>query len=385
MKIAILKESLYFGGTERSAVNVSKILDEKHQVFMAVYDASQTKYGYGGTLVDFGLPAKQSVFAKIANNCLRIYRYEKLIRKEKIQLLYEFISINNPISRIRHKNITRIISARDFSVLREFVQRFHKCLQASDGMICNSNYLREFYLSKYPEDKEKVFTVYNIIDREEILRQAKEDVEPEFTAFLEKHPKTVVSVGRFCKGKGFEYLMESVAKARETDENLGLVLVGDGAYLGRYEEHIRRFGLETHIYMTGFQKNPYKYMARGSCYALSSLNEGFPNVLAEAMALGLPVIATNCYSGPAEILRNDGDYEAVSDVYQLCDYGIITPCFEASDRENAVSQMAKAIVDLLGDGNLMKKYSALAAERAACFSAEVAAERLEEIFNLLMK
>lgn len=385
MQIVILKESLCLGGTERSAANISRALAQTHDVTVAVYDGSKTVYSHGGELVDFHLPPKNNILAKVLNNILRKNKCQKLVKERKIDVLYQFTSISNPLTYWKEKNCKKVISARDFRAMQEEHGKYRKALANSDGMICNSNYLREFYLSEYPEDKEKVFTVYNIIDCEEIRRQAKESVEPEFEAFLERHPQTVVSVGRFCKEKGFEYLMESLAKARETNENLGFVLVGDGTYLDKYQEVIARFGLGEHIYMTGFQENPYKYMARCSCYVLSSLSEGFPNVLAEAMALGLPVIATNCYSGPAEILRNDGDYEAVFDTYQLCDYGVIVPRFGENDHENAIVQMAKAMLDLLNDESLMKKYSALAAERAACFSSEFAADKLDEIFDLLMK
>lgn len=385
LRICVLKESLCIGGTERSAANISRALAQTHDVTFAVYDGSKTVYPYGGELVDFRLPPRGNVFAKALNNVLRKNKCSKLVKERKIDVLYQFTVISNPLTCWKEKNCKKVISARDFSVMKKKHGEYRKALKNSDGMVCNSNYLREFYLSKYPEDEGKVFTVYNIIDRDEIALQAKESVEPEFEVFLEKHPQTVVSVGRFCKEKGFEYLIESLAKARETEEGLGLVLVGDGTYLDRYEEVIRRFGLEDHIYMTGFQKNPYKYMARCSCFVLSSLSEGFPNVLAEAMALGHPVIATNCYSGPAEILRGDGDYAGVTDRYQLCDYGVITPRFGEEHHENAVFQMAKAILDLLSDETLKEKYSALAEERAAHFSPEAALDKINGIFAFLIR
>lgn len=385
MRIAILKESLCLGGTERSAANISKILDKNHQVFMAVYDGTQTQYSYAGTLVDFGLPAKNNVLAKIVNNLLRIYRYQKLIKKEKIQLLYEFISINNPISTMRHKNQIRIISARDFSVLCEFTQRFHKCLQAADGMICNSEYSKKFYLSEHPEHADRVFALHNYINLEEINLQSQETVEDGYLSFLETHPQTIVSVGRFCKEKGFEYLIESFARARRKNEQLGLVLIGDGDYQNRYRQQIERLGLQDHIYLTGFQKNPYKYMAKCSLFVLSSLSEGFPNVLAEAMALGLPVIAANCRSGPAEILRKDCDYTAVTDTWQACDYGIITPEMTDGDNSVPIQQMTFAILELLGNPEKMRDYGKQARLRAEDFSFETTQQKLELILDKLVK
>jgi glycosyltransferase involved in cell wall biosynthesis len=118
---------------------------------------------------------------------------------------------------------------------------------------------------------------------------------------------------------------------------------------------------------------------------LSSLSEGFPNVLAEAMALGLPVIATNCRSGPAEILRKDCDYEAVTDTYAECDYGILTPEMTDGYNQNAISQLAAAISALMGDPEKRKTYGALAKERAGDFSSQAMKTKLEEIFCELQR
>lgn len=384
MRIGILKESLCIGGTERSAANTSKILSTEHEVYVALYDASDIKYSFGGKLVDFYLPAKNKLLYKIANNIFRILKYKSLIKKEKLDLLYEFISINNPISRIKHKSAIRIISSRDFSVLSTNTERFNQCLSNADAMICNSQYLREFFITKHPEQKEKVFTVYNYIDINEIQEQSLEDTDDEFKDFLARHSETIVSVGRFCKEKGFEYLIESFALSRKHN-NVGLVLVGDGDYRSKYQAVIDKYDLASHVFFTGFQKNPYKYMKSCSVFVLSSLSEGFPNVLAEAMALGLPVIATNCFSGPAEILRKDSDYYAVKDKYTESDFGIITPTLNTEDKSNAILELSNAISNIVSDQKLRTKYAELAIQRAKVFSEEAMRIRLNEIFNTLAK
>lgn len=384
MRIGILKESLCIGGTERSAANTSKILSAEHEVYVALYDASDIKYSFGGKLVDFNLPAKNNLLYKIANNIFRILKYKSLIKKEKLDLLYEFISINNPISRIKHKSAIRIISSRDFSVLSTNTERFNQCLSNADAMICNSQYLREFFITKHPEQKEKVFTVYNYIDINEIQEQSLEDTDDEFKDFLARHSETIVSVGRFCKEKGFEYLIESFALSRKHN-NVGLVLVGDGDYKSKYQAVIDEYELASHVFFTGFQKNPYKYMKSCSVFVLSSLSEGFPNVLAEALALGLPVIATNCFSGPAEILRKDSDYYAVKDKYTESDFGIITPTLNTDDKSNAILELSNAISNLVSDQKLRTKYAELAIQRAKVFSEEAMRIRLNEIFNTLAK
>ena len=169
-------------------------------------------------------------------------------------------------------------------------------------------------------------------------------------------------------------------------QSLFLILVGDGVeYRSKYYTVIEKFGIKEHVYFTGFQKNPYKYMAKCSCFVLSSLSEGFPNVLAEAMTLGLPVIATNCLSGPAEILRKDNNYDAVSEHFEECDYGLITPRMTEDNNENAICQLANAINTLLSDEEMMRRYAMLSKQRVNDFSQDSISEKLNEILNELLE
>lgn len=385
MKICILKESLCLGGTERSAANISKALCKEHEVYLALYVGENLNYTYGGNLVDFKLPAKNGIIKKIINNVVRIHKYNALIKEKKVEILFEFISINSPISKLKHKNQIRIISSRDFSVLSSNTKRFNKCLLNADALLCNSQFLRDYYVSHYPEHTDRVFAVYNIIDVNEILTQAKEETELSFCDFVSGHKNTVVSVGRFCKEKGFEYLLKAFSNARHNSNSIGLVLVGDGDFKQKYMDIIENLGIKDHVYFAGFQKNPYKYMAKCSCFVLSSLSEGFPNVLAEAMALGLPVIADNCYSGPAEILRKDKNYNAVTNQYQECDYGILTPRMTEKNNVHAIAQLSEAIERLLADDDKIHYYSEMSQKRAKDFSMESTCKELNCIFDELIK
>ncbi len=383
MRICILKESLCIGGTERSAANTSKILDDNNDVYVALFNGGDIDYDYAGTLVDFKLPPKSGVVGKIYNTYLRHRQIKKLLREKKIDILFQFVSISNLITRIKYKNTVKIISARDFGGMLDKTSMFKSGVDSSDAMICNSEYIKNYYLSKYPEDSEKVFTVYNVIDTDEICKQSKEQTEKEFTDFISCHKQNFVSVGRFCKEKGFEHLLSAFSKVHENKSDCGLILIGDGDYKEKYNEIINQHNLQDCVYFTGFQNNPYKYMAKCDVFVLSSLSEGFPNVLAEAMSLGLPAVAANCYSGPAEILRDDSDYNAVTDSFAECDYGIITPRITQTDNQIAISSLSDALLHLINNDTLMKKYSELSKHRAAEFSPKAAAEKFDAIFEKL--
>lgn len=384
MKISIVKESLCIGGTERSAANISVALAKYHDVTTVLFDGTDIMYPYGGKLLDMKLPAQTNMVKKIYTNFKRIACYKKHIKSEKPDVVFLLLSYWSPINSIRLKNCIKLVSIRDFSSLTIRAEKYKKFLNAADGLICNAQYLCDYFIGRFPEDKTKVFSVNNIIDLNTINEQAAKDTDECFEEFKKQHGKIVVSAGRFCKEKAFENLLSAFAECRKSMPDLGIVLVGDGDYKEKYLEIIDKYDIAEHVFFTGYQKNPYKYMAQCDAFVLSSLSEGFPNVLAEAMALSLPVVSVNCYSGPAEILMKDYDYESVKDSFVESDYGILTPHYSVHGTEFAVNEMAKAIVHLLSDEKLMKKYSKLSVERAADFSDDSAAERLERIFRTLL-
>ena len=98
------------------------------------------------------------------------------------------------------------------------------------------------------------------------------------------------------------------------------------------------------------QKNPYKYLAQSDIFVLPSLLEGFPNVILEALACGLPIISTNCESGPNEILDNNK-------------YGFLTKVGDSLD-------MSQKMIYLAKNKDLINKYSKLSLERADYFNQE---------------
>lgn len=384
MKISILKESLSIGGTERSAANISLALSKKHEVATVLYNGEDMAYTYGGELYDMKLPPKSSKLDKVINNFRRAAKYKKHIKEFKPDVVFQFLSLISPVGFMKLNNCVKVVSARDFSSLSQNCGRYKKRLDTADAMICNSNYLRDFFTSEYPEDKEKVFAVSNIIDVDFIKKQWAEEADGDFLEFRKKHGKLIVAVGRFCKEKAFEHLLAAFAKVREKMPDAGLVLVGDGEFKERYLQAIDEYKLKNGVFFTGYQKNPYKYMSKCDLFVLSSQSEGFPNVLAEAMALSLPVVSVNCLTGPAEILMKDYDYTAVKDGFAECDYGILTPHYDAHGVDFAVDELSKAILHVLADEELMKKYSGLSAQRAAEYSADSAVEKLERIFETLV-
>lgn len=146
---------------------------------------------------------------------------------------------------------------------------------------------------------DSVHVLNNPIVTPELERMRAEPVEHPW--LRDKTIPTVLAVGRFVPQKDFGTLLEAFAMARRS-RPARLVLLGDGALRPDLEEQVSRLGIGDDVSLPGFVANPYPSMAAADVFVLSSRWEGSPGVLIEAMSCGTPVIATDCPSGPRQIL-----------------------------------------------------------------------------------
>lgn len=119
----------------------------------------------------------------------------------------------------------------------------------------------------------------------------------------------LVAIGRLVPKKDYPTLLEALYLVRRSVP-ARLIILGDGPERGRLESLARKLGIEQHVSMPGFRGNPFAYLAQANLYVLSSISEGMPSAMIEALACGCPVVGTDCPSGPSEILDN-GRYGAL--------------------------------------------------------------------------
>jgi glycosyltransferase involved in cell wall biosynthesis len=124
--------------------------------------------------------------------------------------------------------------------------------------------------------------------------------------FMTPGPPIILAAGAFRRSKDFPILIRAFARVRAR-RDLRLVILGKGRQKRKVEKLAEALGVREDLSLPGFVVNPYAYMAKASLLVLSSAWEGSPNVLVEALAVGTPVVATDCRSGPREILQ-DGRY-----------------------------------------------------------------------------
>ena len=197
--------------------------------------------------------------------------------------------------------------------------------------------------------KDKMTVIANPIDLDAIRAQA--GAEPTAGA----DAPYVVTMGRLVPNKNFGLLIEAFARAG-IESNL--VILGDGPERAALADRIEAAGLGDRVRLAGFSANPFPVLRRAAFFVSPSNAEGFPNSLLEAMCIGLPVISTNCPSGPSEVLA-ELPRDRVEPGVCFARYGILVP----PDNPDAMAAALRAMMD----PQRRRIYASRAPERAAHF------------------
>jgi glycosyltransferase involved in cell wall biosynthesis len=234
-------------------------------------------------------------------------------------------------------------------LVRIFYRFADKIVAVSEGI--KTNLVEEFNISSY-----KIEVLYNPIDLNRISELCKISVEQIF--FKERAP-VILSVGRLVPQKGFDILLIAFRDIiKKMDARL--IILGEGPEKESLSRLVNDLAITEKVSFSGFQKNPYKFMSRADIFVLPSRYEGLPMVILEAMACDTPVVATDCKSGPREILQNGR-------------YGVLVPTED-------IDALSTAILELLRDKALRASFSRLAKQRVKDFAVEKIVSKYEELF-----
>ena len=370
-KIMLISPMLHQGGFERICVMTARLLQKEYDVVIAVFSLEDVAYDISGLqVIDLKLKARKGKLNKGINVFKRSHRLTRLQKKLGIDVSYSFGMTANIANALTTGARRKLTACHSFEEIKDAV--YMKLISRhSDRVFCCSKKMADLVQKDYGFTN--VQALWNPCDIEGIQKQSRV-AEGEDLSFWETEDKVLVSMGREDDVKGFWHLLKAFRRINEKMPDTRLAIIGDGEFR-EYKELAQRLGIADRVLFAGLKRNPFPYLRKSDLYLLTSLSEGLPNALVEALSLSLPIVSVNCLSGPAEILHeNWREAEAKKEVFEA-DYGILTPAVKPvknmqTDMEEEEEQLASAASKLLGDPELYESYQKAAASRAADFSKE---------------
>jgi glycosyltransferase involved in cell wall biosynthesis len=322
--VALFLPTLYSGGAERVQLNLARyFLDRGLRVDLVVckyFGSLKDKVPEGIRLVS--LDARKVMFSVPA-----YLRYLRIARPSVVLSSVENASIVSCIGKMlsshRHRLLVRLdnslsepgilpLQMHRWPVMTAIASTFH----AADAFVAVSGGLRE-QLSRLPGLGNKpIRRIYNPVIHDEFEAQA--DLTPALPPSIKPGEPFVLAVGRLHKQKGYSHLLLAFARVVEQRPS-HLVILGEGDDREELQGLASSFGIAPYVHFLGYAPNPLAYMRHAAVFVLSSLAEGFGNVIVEALACGTPVVSTDCPHGPREILSGGryGTLVQVGDVDAL--------------------------------------------------------------------
>ena len=218
------------------------------------------------------------------------------------------VSVRVVVSEHNHLSQTVQNAVRLKDRLTPFFARYLYPL--ADGILAVSQGVAEDLARMTGLSLERIKVIYNPVVTPKLLESVKQPVDHPW--FAPGEPPVILGVGKLEKQKDFPNLIRAFAQVRQV-RPARLMILGWGPDRPELEALVQELNLEDDVVLAGYVENPYAYMAKAAVFVLSSAWEGLPTVLIEAMAVGIPVVSTDCKSGPSEILDN-GKYGELTPV-----------------------------------------------------------------------
>lgn len=390
-KIALFTYSLSGGGTEKRIINLANYLSNKglqttiisfknnndyKEEYAEIFRRINTVYlsSYQSKIPRLLLPF--IIFVVLAKVIVLVYRnkYALLIGFDYyswylVFLLSKLFNKKNII--VVGNNLSKEIEQYSFvvskvhNILLQFIlNKTNRIISVSKGVAYNLE-------TSFSVLRHKIKVIYNGVDITKIKESLKSiEIEKDSN-------KTIIACGRLDKQKGYEYLIKAIYLVNKRIPNIKLLIIGKGILKEKLIKLMNDLNLKDKIVFLGFQTKPEMLIKKADIFVLSSLYEGFGNVIIEAMACGLPVVSTDCFYGPREIISDETLRYPVKNV-KFCKYGILVK--PASEKH-----LVEAILKLIFNNKLLMKYKRLSLQRANDFHLDKMGEKYYFIIQNLVK
>ena len=297
IKICFVSDCLSTGGAERVASFLSKFFSSKGIDIHHIIVQDKIDYEYSGQLLNLGKLKNNS--NSVLNKLQRLIVFKKYINKNNFDYILDF--------RVQNHFMQELLISR-FVYKRNAIYNIHSYML--DLYLPKNQFLAKLIHSK----KHRIVTITEIIkqkiETDYHLKNVKKILNPIDILAIEKFSKIslnidfqfVIAAGRMTENKQFDLLIKCYADSNLPENNIKLILLGDGENRKKLEVLAFELNLSDKIVFKGQVENPYSYFAQAKFLVLSSLHEGLPMVLLESLACGTPVISFDCLSGPSEII-----------------------------------------------------------------------------------
>jgi GalNAc-alpha-(1->4)-GalNAc-alpha-(1->3)-diNAcBac-PP-undecaprenol alpha-1,4-N-acetyl-D-galactosaminyltransferase len=305
MHICIVVDSLGGGGAEHVAVLLSSgLVTRGERVTLLTFSSGDDRFYDVDACVDLvqlGVARTSRNFCEaVVNNLWRVYRVRRKIRKLKPDCV---------LSLADKTNVTVLLSLIATDIPTVISERIDPT-QYSPGW-----WWERLRSRVYPTAKLLVVQTSSVLEwGKKIMGHRPVVVIPNAAAMPSSHEgplcvdlpsgNLIVSMGRLTTQKGFDILIRAFAEIAATCPDWSVVILGEGETRKELERLAVTLGIANRVRLVGSLRHPEQVLRRAKLFALPSRFEGFPNALLEAMALGLPVISTDCRSGPSDIIEH---------------------------------------------------------------------------------
>jgi glycosyltransferase involved in cell wall biosynthesis len=313
-RICFVLPSLAGGGAERAAVQVLNALDE------TVWDRSMFLFSREGPYLSDVLASVRIDAADSSSRLGRWLALRRYIRRTRPDVVMSFLSYFTVLTAAKAAGVGARVVFNQQTPMSAFLadgdyhwrRRWDRSLftlatrigyAAADLIITTSQGVADDLVSAFGVASARVRVVHNPVDLETVRARATEAIEPSHEAVWER--PVIVAAGRLAEAKNYPLLIEAMAILRSRMP-ARLFILGEGDQEAAIRSLVAARGLDGSVILCGFERNPWRYLARADVFALTSVYEGFGNVLVEAMACSVPVVATSS-PGTRAIVRTGID------------------------------------------------------------------------------
>ena len=339
-KIALFVPGIGFGGAEKVVslltFELTKYYDVTLILLFNIIDLPISNKVKVITLSDKET-FKTSIINHYFNYLKFIFKYNKVLRNEDIEVTISFMirqNIMTGIAKMFNKNLKSIISERCFPSKRyrnNFITSIITSIaipffyNKNNKLFSNSIHINKDLKENF-NIKIDTSVIYNPIylNTEKLNINNYNNPQDNFK---------VVTVGRLIPVKNQKHIINSISKLPDI---VNLDIYGEGELETELQLLTEKLGVKNRINFKGTVLNVHSNIIQNHCFILSSLTEGFPNVLLEAMSVGLPVIATNCMSGPLELLNENIPVTIEFGTFYKAKYGILVNVDDVEGLTNAI-------------------------------------------------